>query len=129
MSKKKAPEAQEMPPPPAHLSAAAAAEWQRILPVMHAEGLVTALDTANITSYCLLFARITEAQAAIDAEGAVIVTPSGIRRPNPWLSIQNTAIRQISAVSQRLGLSPNARMRVERTDAWHNEENRILNGL
>jgi P27 family predicted phage terminase small subunit len=120
--------AQKIPSPPSFLNRLAKREWKRILPAMHAEGLATALDFANIGTYCALYARIAEAQAAIAAEGTVITLPSGRRCANPWCAVLSTAQRQMVTVTGVLGLSPGARKHVAHTDAWHAEQNRILNG-
>ena len=106
----------KLPLPPEYLNAVARAEWARIVPALEREGLVTHLDRANIAAYCQVYARICEAEAALAAEGTVITTPSGIRRANPWCAILNTCLRQLSALSGQLGLSPSARTHVDITE-------------
>lgn len=111
----------KIPEPPQFLNEVARQEWQRIVPALHREGLVTHLDRVNIGAYCQVFARIVEAETAIAAEGTVITMPSGIRRANPWCGVLNTSLRQLSALSGQLGLSPSARKHVKLTEEKEDE--------
>lgn len=106
----------KIPLPPEFLNEVARREWQRITREMHREGLVTHLDTATIGAYCMVYSRIVEAETAIAAEGTVITTASGRRCANPWCGILNTNLRQLSALSGQLGLSPSARKHVQLTE-------------
>src|SRR4051812_31093346 len=47
---------------PAHLTAGARAEWDRLAPELEANGLLTRVDRAALAGYCVLYARWAEAE-------------------------------------------------------------------
>ena len=67
-------------------------------------------DAPLLVRYCQNVVLARRASAALVAEGAVI---GG--RPNPWMVIAEKCDRAIVALSMRLRISPQARMRREGT--------------
>jgi P27 family predicted phage terminase small subunit len=102
-----------VPTAPKYLCAAAKREWKRITPLLHAAGLISHLDQQALGAYCQSVARLAEANGAIATEGAIIITPTGHRRPNPWIAIQNSCLRQVSSFRAEFGLRPSARTRLK----------------
>jgi len=99
----------------------AQAEWHRITEEMSANGLITALDSAVLSGYCVNYSRWKRAEAAIAQEGEVIyvTTYDTHRNPvsekpmrNPQLQISESAQRLMSRFADQLGLSPAGRSRL-----------------
>jgi P27 family predicted phage terminase small subunit len=107
------PEPQSMIPDcPPHLDALARAEWQRIVPELAALNLLTGLDRAALAAYCQAWSRWIAAEQQLQAQGAVILAPSGYPIQNPQLAIANKALAQLRAFAAEFGLSPASRSRV-----------------
>lgn len=106
---------------PAHLNHAATEEWQRIIPLLLENHLVTELDTAALALYCQSWGRWAEAeqkiaeQRAKGGDGLLIKAPSGYPIQNPYLAIANRAMENCYKYLQQFGLSPSARTRVQAT--------------
>ena len=65
-------------------------------------------DAPLLVRYCQNVVLAGRAAAALDREGAVI---GG--RPNPWLTVAEKADRALVALSMRLRVSPQARLRAD----------------
>jgi len=104
---------------PEHLNPDAAAEWQRIIPLLLKNYLITELDTAALALYCQSYGRWAEAerkiaeQRARGGDGLLIKAPSGYPIQNPYLAIANRAMEDCHKYLQQFGLSPSARTRVQ----------------
>lgn len=106
----------ETPTIPPHLDNEAVAEWHRLAPLLIAEGLLTQLDRAALSALCQAWGRYCQAEAALKEHGPVVRSPNGFPIQNPWLSIANTALKQLSAWLAEFGLTPSSRSRVKRGD-------------
>lgn len=104
---------------PDHINPEAAAEWQRIVPLLLKHYLVTELDTAALALYCQSYGRWMEAerkiaeQRAKNGSGLLIKAPSGYPIQNPYLAIANRAMEDCYKYLQQFGLSPSSRTRVQ----------------
>ena len=107
------PALKEMPAAPAHLNAGARKHWRRLAPQLIEAGLLTGLDLDMLGSLCSSLAMIDAASAAIATEGATIVTVTGQRKVNPWVTIRNVEQRSLAAQASEFGLSPSARSRIK----------------
>ena len=106
-----------LPRCPAHLSEPARAEWKRMGKRLRKLGLLTDIDTAAFAAYCAAWGRWVEAEEALIKHGAVVRAPkTGVPMQNPYLSIANTAIRQIREFLTEFGMSPSSRSRVSGGD-------------
>lgn len=103
---------------PNHLNPEARTEWQRIMPLLLKNHLVTEIDTAALALYCQSWGRWSEAeqkiaeQRAKGGDGLLIKAPSGYPIQNPYLAIANRAMEDCYKYLQQFGLSPSARTRV-----------------
>lgn len=97
---------------PPGLSAEAAAEWQRITELLAQLGILGALDRAALALYCEAWSTWKHAQEETAKTGAIVKSPSGFPIINPWLSVANTAAKQIRSMLAEFGLSPSARERL-----------------
>lgn len=130
-AKNEAQPALRMPTPPAEVIAHkdALAEWKRIGPELYRLGLISELDRAVFSQYCLAWARLQEAERAIQAEaladarrrgkrkvnsaGLMILTSNGNLIQNPAVGIANVAASNVLRYARELGLTPSARTRIE----------------
>ncbi len=103
----------EIPPRPEHLNAEAAAEWDRVAPLLMKLGLLSNLDRANLAAYCLAWARWVEAEKELEKTGTVVKSPNGYPIQNPYLSVANQAAKQMQSLGSEFGLSPSARSRLD----------------
>ena len=67
-------------------------------------------DVPLLARYCEAVVLARRAAGALRSEGAVVAG-----RPNPWIHIQEKQIRALTALSMRLRVSPQARLRRETT--------------
>lgn len=106
------------PPRPAHLAHEAAAEWDRIVPILIGLKLLSEVDGAALALYCQSYARWQQAEAKIaelrakGGDGLLIKAPSGYPIQNPYLAVANRAMEDCHKYLQAFGLSPASRSRV-----------------
>jgi P27 family predicted phage terminase small subunit len=106
------------PEAPAFLSPTERQEWDRIVPLLMAAGLLTELDRAVVSLYCVAYARWLDAEAHLRQFGTVVRKVRGGQGPSPYLRVANTAYAQMRALANELGLSPasRSRLRVEKPE-------------
>ena len=101
------------------------AEWKRISAHLQRLGLVSELDRAMLTGYCLAWADLMwaeERMAAHNADdptgerGRIGVTPSGYQQISVLMQIRNRAMDQLKTFAAEFGMSPAARSRVTASD-------------
>ena len=100
---------------PAHLTTAARTEWKRIVPELERLGLLTKLDRAALSLYCVAYGRWAEAEKQAAVLGMVVKTKAGSLIQNPYLGIANRAASQMHAILVEFGLSPSSRTRLSVT--------------
>lgn len=101
-----------VPKRPKHLSKAAAAEWNRMAPVLVDMGLLSGLDSACLAGYCELYARWQKAEQEIQTGGEVVATPNGSLQVSPWVSIAHRSMVEMRKFLAEFGLSPASRSKV-----------------
>ncbi|HEX4124516.1 MAG TPA: phage terminase small subunit P27 family [Tepidisphaeraceae bacterium] len=94
------------PIPPSHLSDAARAEWDRLLPLLRDAGRLKAIDADQLALYCTAYARWAEAEKQIAESGTVVKSPNGYPVQNPYLSIANKAMQQMHQYLAKFGMKP-----------------------
>jgi P27 family predicted phage terminase small subunit len=104
--------ATSVPSCPKWMSAAAKAEWRRLVPLLRDAGLLTRLDRGVLASYCTAWARLEEAERHIAEDGAVIRTPNGYEQKSAWAGIASESAKLVERFGAHLGLSPASRARV-----------------
>jgi P27 family predicted phage terminase small subunit len=97
---------------PAHLNAAATAEWRRIAKALQQAGVLTGFDRAALAAYCQAWGRWVEAEERLRETPHLIKTPSGYVQQSPWLTIANKQLELMGRYMVELGLTPAARSRV-----------------
>jgi P27 family predicted phage terminase small subunit len=120
-----------VPDCPAHLSAEAKSEWDRITPLLFRYRLISNIDTAALALYCQSYGRWQQAEREIEklrakgGDGLLVKAPSGYPIQNPYLAIANRAAEDCYKYLQQFGMSPSARTRVTVTfqgDLFGNEK-------
>lgn len=102
----------DVPSCPPHLDREAAAEWGRIVKILGQMGLLSAADKAALAIYCQSWATMVAAQLAVRKKGAIVNSPNGFRIQNPYLSVANSAAKQLAKMLGEFGLTPASRSRV-----------------
>lgn len=99
----------------------ASKEWDRLISVMPPE-LYTAADVAVLTTYCLSWSMLHKVECELDQRGLIIeehrfsaegeLIGSTLKK-NPALPAWNLALSNLLKATDRLGLYPGARARLE----------------
>ncbi|MDG3006617.1 phage terminase small subunit P27 family [Paludisphaera mucosa] len=95
--------------PPVPLSAAARAEWDRILPLLNESGLVSLTDGVALAIYCVAYGRWVEAEGHMTREGRVLTDAKGVPRVSPWFKIARDASDDLRRMASEFGLTPSSR--------------------
>jgi len=102
----------ELPTPPAWLSAHALEQWHSVAPELYRCGLLTTLDLMPFASWCVAAARwksASEALAAIPEAERLVVRG----KVNPLVRIAHTAADEMQKLGAPFGLSgPGSRQRL-----------------
>jgi P27 family predicted phage terminase small subunit len=97
---------------PQCLTAAAKAEWNRLLPELKRLGVLTVLDRACFAAYCSAWSDFRRASEELEKAGYIASSPNGAIYPHPAWRIKIEAMKQIRDFSAEFGLTPLARPRV-----------------
>lgn len=92
------------PPPPGWLDPAAAEEWTRVAPVLHARGGLTVETEGLLATYCENVATVRLCSESIAKEGITITGPGGLPKPHPLVGMKNRASAIVVQLGKRLGL-------------------------
>jgi len=109
--------ANELPQWPADLpqNAIAMREFDRLARELAKMGAGAAADSGMLAAYCLSFARLAHAEAALgeDPRKWILETPSGYSKPSPYLAIVSRSTEQMRQIAEQFGFTPAARTRVK----------------
>ncbi|MEP7301716.1 MAG: phage terminase small subunit P27 family [Caldimonas sp.] len=100
----------DVPPAPRHLSAAAAAEWDRLAADLVALGTLTAADLRALELLVQTLDSCQTFAAAIERDGLLIESGGGAMKAHPGLAGLGTARAQARALLRDFGLMPSARV-------------------
>lgn len=99
-------------PPEVADVAAAAAEWQRLVPELSASGHVTTADRALLIGYCLKYAQWLAVEQLAARESPTITTRTGTVKVHPLHVQSRAAFVVLLKVAGELGITPITRTRV-----------------
>lgn len=114
----------QLPQPPAIVRERpdALAEWRRVGRQLEQQGLITLLDRAAFTIYCLAWAELVEAERALREEGRIIVREAGMDDAGVWrperrmlngnVAVKRFAVEHLFKAIARFGMSPVDRAKV-----------------
>ena len=111
----------EMPVAPDHLNDVARAEWKRMGERLLRLGLLTVIDGAAFSAYCVIYSRWIEAEEALKKTGAVVRSPSGYPMLSPYYTIANQSLQQMRAYMTEFGMTPSSRSRISLGNAESND--------
>lgn len=99
--------------PPEWLEPLAVEMWQRVVPQLCANDLLTVGDLHNVEAFCTAYARWRQAQDEINNYGVVVPHPeTGVLQKNPAVTVMNETARQLVTFGSLLGLDPSSRARL-----------------
>lgn len=101
-----------VPPAPAHLSAFAKDEWNRLAPELVKKGLLRNLDGTAFENRCELYSTWRSCKAFVDKHGLTYEL-NGLHRQRPEVRIMQDASKQMRLFDNEFGLTPAARARVK----------------
>lgn len=108
----------EAPPMPSFLSDEAAMEWERVVPVLMALGLIATLDQMVLATYCqaygdwFRFQRLIAERNAASADGLggdVQTFKTGAQQIHVLRQLANDAEKRANAAGAQFGFTPMAR--------------------
>lgn len=119
-----------IPSPPSHLTREARKEWKRITVELESLGLISRLDRAALAIYCQAWARLVEAEQALEAKRRAAEaeglnafdacftqqTPTGFTRESVLIRIIGKLQQDCDRYLASFGLSPSSRSRVKQSD-------------
>jgi P27 family predicted phage terminase small subunit len=86
-------------------------EWKRMSRELKALGLVTLIDRAALSAYCVLWSRWIDAEAKVREKGSVVRGSEGPVM-NPYLRVASRALDGLKAMLLEFGMTPSSRTRV-----------------
>ena len=75
-------------------------------------GVMTELDVEQIARYAVVWCRWLDAEVEIKKRGPVVKTTNDNIIQNPFLSVANKCMVQMSQIESEFGLSPSSRSRI-----------------
>ncbi|MCT3031212.1 phage terminase small subunit P27 family [Pediococcus parvulus] len=99
--------------PPQGMKREAVEEWNRIVPLLAENTPVSELDRALIEVYCNAFAQYKLCEQEVNHDGVVVTSTTGTKVRNPYIMEEHEAIKTIKMTATELGLSVNARAKLE----------------
>jgi len=98
---------------PHNLTHAASEHWDRIVPLIAAQCGLKELDADALAQYCEAFAMRGKALKEMEGHTLVVETTNGSLQRNPLLAIVAQQDALILKLSERFGLDPASRKRLE----------------
>lgn len=116
-----------IPRPPAGMSAQAAAEWKRVVPLLTKRGNLTLLDRAALWAYCEAWSRALTATKAFNA-GSPVVKSQNDRggKKNPAAQIARDAATELRIWCDEFGMTPSSRGRMAAPPEEEDEIERLI---
>lgn len=100
---------------PAFLDAVARKEWRRITKELYIVGVISKLDRALLTGYCLLWSDLKRYTDLRQGTKPIVKTTAGNIIQNPLENLIHKTTERLLRYEVELGLSPSSRNRVVAT--------------
>ena len=104
------PDAVGVLPTPDCLSPDAAAEWERVMPILEERRILTVADLGGLENYCIAIGMVREMERRLQTDGIILDTEQGLKR-HPAVGIQSDAMTRARLLGAELGLTPVSRSR------------------
>ncbi len=111
-----------IPECPQHLVGPARTEWKRATVELATLKIISKVDRAALTAYCMAWGQLVQASNKLKKEGEVIISDKGGMYQNPWVAIRNRAMDQVVKISAEFGMTPASRARVKTEEPDAEEE-------
>ena len=95
---------------PGWISDHAAAEWDRVMPILAERRILTEADLGSLENYCVAIGQVREMEAHLQTFGHLIDVDGAWKR-NPAVGIQSDAMTRARLLAAELGLTPVSRSR------------------
>lgn len=105
------PDAIDVLPAPVWMSEDAAAEWNRVMPILTDRRILTDADLGSLENYCLAIGTVRAMERELQANGHVLEDIEGKLKRNPAVGIQSDAMTRSRLLAAELGLTPVSRSR------------------
>ena len=90
----------------------ARAEWDRIAPMLIAQGQVMTVDRATLIGYCHKYGQWQALEIEAAKHPFIVKSPAGHPIQNPALNLANKAFHLMLKAAVELGITPSARSRI-----------------
>lgn len=113
------------PPPeaPEWLSDVAREEWERIVPELAKQFLLTPVDISTLATYCESFAAYKDAVLTVRREGSTLPDPkTGVSKLHPLARYSMSLLAELRKLAGEFGFSPAARGRMDSPPPPNKEE-------
>lgn len=90
----------------------ALAEWDYITPRLQELGILTSLDRAAISAYCMAYARWSQAEERAAGQAMVVKSSTGSPMMNPLIRASRDAMTQMTEICKEFGMTPSSRTRL-----------------
>jgi P27 family predicted phage terminase small subunit len=104
---------EKLPEAPAHLTEAARAEWERVVPDLAGCGLLTRIDHVALVGYCATWGRVLELEKDLTTEKVVLKTKKGYPVLNPTFTALQSELKQLRSFLTEFGMTPASRSRIQ----------------
>ena len=107
----------------------AAAEWDRLAPLLVSRGLVDEPDANLLGLYCLTWAKLQRQWRVLESEGDVIFQGADRMTVSPRFDVCEKLAGRVIRISNMLGLSPGGRAEIGSNDDRDAELERFVASL
>jgi P27 family predicted phage terminase small subunit len=98
---------------PPHLDKEAKREWKRVEKELIPLGLLTSVDRAALSAYCVCYSRWVKAEGQIARFGEYVKSSkSGYMIQAPWIGVANKAMELMHKFAAEFGFTPSSRTRL-----------------
>lgn len=105
----------EIPDPPEWMlgDSVALAEWRRITPILHEQGLISHMDLAELAIYCSAYSENAAAEIRVQNEGTYVMNRFDEEVVAPWVGVREKAQQKMHTFLRQFGMTPASRSGVK----------------
>ena len=93
---------------------AAKEEWDRVVPELYKNGVISKLDRTILAGYCLNYSRVIKVERFLQKNNMTVkVGRKGYTQVRPEVTIMRESWKLMRTFAEMLGLSPNSRIKMK----------------